>query len=186
MRHWLLALALAMMAHNAAAEQTVWRIDSNRSEALFKVTLRVPIKAEGRFNSIEGEVNVLPNQKRNVRVHLNANELRMGGPAWLQNATVSESFLDTQHYPNIDFQSADFSEQILISGGDIKGQLTIKDISREVVFSIKPSTCRRSGLSCPIDVSGVLNRHDFKMHAYRWSLKDQVRFHFQLKFAENE
>jgi len=184
MRQWLLALAVGMMAHNAAAQQTVWRIDSNRSEAHFKVSLRLPIKAEGRFGSIAGEVNVLPNLKRNVRVHVNANELRMSGPAWLQKATVSAEFLDAPNHPNIDFQSADFSEQILISGGNIKGKLTIKGISKEVVFSIKPSSCRRVGLSCPIDVSGILNRHDFKMDAYRWSLKDEVRFHFQLKFIE--
>lgn len=172
------------MAHNAAAEPSVWRIDSPRSEVHFKVTLRVPIKAEGRFTSIEGEVNVLPNQKRNVRVHLNANELHMGGPAWVQQTTVSAEFLDAQHYPDIDFQSADFSEQILMSGGNIKGTLTIKDISKEVVFSIKPSSCRSIGLSCPIDVSGVVNRRDFKMNAHRWSVKDQVRFHFQLKFSQ--
>ena len=184
MRNWLFALAVAMMAHNAAAEQTLWRIDSTRSEAHFKVTLRVPIKAEGRFTSIEGEVNVLPNQKRNVRVHVNATELRMGGPAWLQKATVSAEFLDAKNYPNIDFQSADFSEQTLLSGGDIKGMLSIKGIRRAVVFSIKPSSCKRAGLSCPIDVSGTLKRSDFKMNAYRWSLKDEVRFHFQLKFIE--
>jgi polyisoprenoid-binding protein YceI len=184
MRQWLLVLLALTMAHKAIAEQPIWRIDSNRSEAHFKVTLRVPIKAEGRFSSIEGELNVLPNQKRNVRVHLNANELRMGGPAWLQNATVSESFLDTQHYPNIDFQSGDFSESILITGGEIQGLLSIKNIRRAVVFNIKPTTCRRAGLSCPIDVSGTLKRSDFKMNAYRWSLKDEVRFHFQLKFIE--
>lgn len=184
MHQWLLALAVGMMAHNAAAQQTVWRIDSNRSEAHFKVTLRIPIKAEGRFTAIEGEVNVLPDQKRNVRVHVNANELRMGGPAWLQKATVSAEFLDAKNYPNIDFQSADFSEQILVSGGDIKGMLSIKGIRRAVVFSIKPSSCKYVGLSCPIDVSGTLKRSDFKMNAYRWSLKDEVRFHFQLKFIE--
>lgn len=172
------------MARNATAEPSLWRIDSIRSEAHFQVSLRVPIKAEGRFTQIEGEVNVLPNQKRNVRVHLNAKELHMGGPDWVQNATVSPSFLDTQHYASIDFQSADFPESILITGGEINGMLSIKNIRRAVVFNIKPTRCKPAVLPCPIDVSGTLSRRDFKMTAYRWSLKDEVRFHFQLKFVQ--
>ena len=177
-------LATVLMAPNITANPSIWRIDSSRSEAHFQVNLRVPIKAEGRFTAVDGEVNLLPDFKRNVRVHLNARELQMSGPNWVQHATVSRAFLDTQNFQKIDFQSNDFSEQVLISGGEIKGMLTIKDISRSVVFKVLPSTCRRTGLSCSIEVNGVVNRRDFKMNANRWSVKDEVRFHFQLKFIQ--
>lgn len=184
MYRYALALAVLLIPASAMAELSRWRIDSARSEAYFQVTLRVPIKAEGRFKTIEGDVNALPDMKRNVRVHLNSRELSMGGPTWVQSATESEPFLDTRHYLNIIFESADFSEQVMTSGGEIKGILTIKNTSRPVVFIVAPAACRRPGFSCPINVSGTLNRRDFNMNAYRWSLKDEIRFQFQLKFIE--
>lgn len=183
MRRLLLGIAAAFALHASAAERTVWKIDSDASQALFQVTLRVPVKAEGRFQSIEGEVMVLPELKRSVRVHLNARELAMGGPAWVQKTTVSEPFLDTGRHPDIDFQSLPFSEQVLISGGQIKGTLTLKAVSRPVLFQVSPSRCRRPGFTCPIEVSGTLDRRDFAMTAHRWSLRDEVRFSFKLLFA---
>lgn len=184
MRALLLGIAAVSALHAAAAERSRWLIDAGASQALFQVTLRVPVKAEGRFQSIAGEVEVLPGLKRRVRVHLDARELIMGGPAWVQKTTVSEPFLDTARHPDIDFQSLPFSEQVLISGGDIKGTLTLKAISRPVLFKVLPSTCRRPGFTCPIEVSGSLDRRDFAMTANRWSLRDDVRFRFKLQFAE--
>jgi polyisoprenoid-binding protein YceI len=48
-----------------------------------------------------------------------------------------------------------------------------------------PTQCRQPGWTCPISASGTLNRHDFGMHAYRWSLRDEVVVGFQLKFADD-
>ncbi len=175
MRAVLLAMSAAFALHASAAERSRWLIDSGASQALFQVSLRVPVKAEGRFKSIKGEVEVLPELKRSVRVHLDARELSMGGPSWVQKTTVSEPFLDTARHPDIDFQSLPFSEQVLISGGEIKGTLTLKAVSRPVLFQVA-QPCRRPGFTCPIEVSGTLNRHDFAMSAHRWSLRDEVRF----------
>jgi polyisoprenoid-binding protein YceI len=185
-RRLLLAMSAAFALHASAAEPSRWQIDSGASQALFQVTLRVPVKAEGRFQSIKGEVELLPALKHSVRVHLDARELLMGGPSWVQKATVSEQFLDASQYPDIEYRSLPFSEQVLISGGEIKGTLTLKAISRPVLFRISPSTCRRPGFTCAIEVSGTLNRHDFGMSAHRWSLRDEVRFRFALKFVQNE
>ena len=183
MRCLLLAMSAAFALHASAAERNRWLIDSGASQALFQVSLRVPVKAEGRFKSIKGEVEVLPALKRSVRVHLDARELSMGGPSWVQKTTVSEPFLDTVRHPDIDFQSLPFSEQVLISRGEIKGTLTLKPVSRPVLFSLRPSRCRRPGFTCPIEVSGTLDRRDFAMTAHRWSLRDEVRFSFKLIFA---
>jgi len=185
-RALLLGISAAFALHASATERSSWLIDASASQALFQVSLRVPVKAEGRFKSIKGEVEVLPELKRSVRVHLDARELAMGGPSWVQKATQSEPFLHASQYPDIEYQSLPFSEQVLISGGEIKGTLTLKATSRPVLFRISPSTCRRPGFTCPIEVSGTLNRHDFGMSAHRWSLRDEVRFRFTLKFVHNE
>jgi len=181
-----LVASAAFALHAAASEPASWRIDSARSEARFEVTLRLPVHADGRFKKMDGEVTALPDFKRSVRVRLDARELKMGGPDWVQSYTVSEQFLDTGRYPAIEFQSLPFSEQVLISGGDLAGTLTLKAVSKPVLFKILPSTCRRPGFTCPIVVAGTLNRSDFGMNSHRWSLRDAVRFYFQLRFEPHE
>ena len=67
----------------------------------------------------------------------------MGGPPWVQTVTHSAQFLDSANYPDIVFHSQPFSPQVLVSGGDIHGRLSIRDTVREVVFTVLPTTCRQ-------------------------------------------
>ncbi|HWS40556.1 MAG TPA: YceI family protein, partial [Arenimonas sp.] len=107
-------------------------------------------------------------------------------PSWVQKYTISKPFLDVATYPHIEFQSHAFPSQKLITGGQITGLLTIKRQKREVIFEVSPTTCHRPGYSCPIIGKGMINRQDFGINANRWTVRDQVRFSFQLKFRENE
>lgn len=183
----LLLCGLAFLAINSGAtEAKVWRIDSLNSQARMSISLRIPLHPEGKFKTISGELTQLPEQKMSVRLQLDVQDLQMNGPNWVQKSTVSKQFLDSQNYPRIDFQSAPFSNQLLISGGEIKGQLTIKGQTQPVVFVLASSTCHRPGFSCAVMGKGTVNRYDFSMTAYRWTVRDEVQFSFQLKFAENE
>ena len=182
---WACLSALLALPVAAADAPPLWRIDPLASQAQFRVHLRMGIPAEGRFKSIEGEIRPLPEQKLSVRVQLDARELVMGGPAWIQKSTHSKDFLDSARYPDIRFQSQPFSSQVLVSGGSISGMLTLRDVSQPVTFTVLPTQCRQPGWTCPISASGTLNRHDFGMHAYRWSLRDEVMVAFQLKFAHD-
>ena len=139
MRSLPLVASAAFALHAAASEPASWRIDSARSEARFEVTLRLPVHADGRFKKMDGEVTVLPDFKRSVRVRLDARELKMGGPDWVQSYTVSEQFLDTGRYPAIEFQSLPFSEQVLISGGELAGTLSLKAVSKPVLLILTNS-----------------------------------------------
>ncbi|MBP7891630.1 MAG: YceI family protein [Arenimonas sp.] len=178
---WFL-LALPVAATDAPL---FWRIDPLTSQAQFRVHLRMAIPAEGRFKRIQGEIRPLPEQKLSVRVQLDARELVMDGPAWIQKVTHSADFLDSAAYPEIRFQSLPFSRQVLVSGGDIAGTLTLREHSKPVTFRVLPTQCRQPGVACPMSASGTLNRQDFGIHAYRWSLRDEVVVEFQLKFADD-
>lgn len=180
----LVLCAAAAWPCGARAEPPVRRIDPQASQAEFEVRLRLPIRSHGRFGRIEGELRPAPDQRLSVDVRLPARELTMGGPPWVQTVTHSAQFLDSANYPDIVFRSQPFSPQVLVSGGDIHGRLTIREVSREVVFRVQPATCRQPGVTCPIRAAGTLDRHDFGMHAYRWSLRDEVGFRFQLNFAD--
>lgn len=167
-----------------AQEGGFWRLDPLASQAQFQVNLRLPIAAEGRFTRVEGDVQRLPDQKLSVRVQLDTRGLVMGGPSWIHKVTHSPQFLDSAKYPEIRFQSTPFTTQLLLSGGDISGQLAIREISKPAHFRVLPSACPQPGRACPIMASGRINRHDFGMDAYRWSLRDEVVVAFQLKFAD--
>jgi polyisoprenoid-binding protein YceI len=183
----LLALIAGLLAqHYAAAEQAAWRIDSVNSKAQVGISLRVPVHPEGNFKTISGEVSIISQQEMSVHLLLDVMELKMNGPAWVQKATVSKPFLDVASYTHIEFQSQPFPNQYLISGGEIKGILTLKGRKKEIIFAVSPTTCHRPGFSCPIIGKGQINRQDFGMNANTWTVRDQVRFSFQLKFKENE
>ena len=184
MRSLLAVLLVAATLPATAAENVLLRLDPIRSQASFKVSLRVPIPAEGRFKTLRGELRQLTDFRQSVHVELDARELEMSGPAWVQRVTHSPQFLDSAEHPIIVYRSDPFSSQVLISGGDIRGTLEIRGIAGAVVFSISPSTCRQPGHACPILARGRLNRHDFGMSAYRWGLRDEVQFAFQLKFLD--
>ena len=184
LRGLVLCVAAAAWPCGAGAEAPVRRFDPTASQAEFEVRLRLPIRSHGHFSRIEGELRPAPEQRLTVDVRLPARELQMGGPPWVQTVIHSAQFLDSGKYPDIVFHSQSFSPQVLVSGGDIRGQLSIRDIHREVVFRVEPSTCRQPGVTCPIQAAGTLNRHDFGMDAYRWSLRDEVSFRFRLEFAD--
>lgn len=186
MRLRLFALIAGLIAHNTVADQTVWRIDSIHSKAQVGISLRIPVHPEGNFKSISGEVSILSEQEMSVHLLLDVQELKMDGPAWIQKATVSEPYLDTANYPQIEFQSQPFPSQYLITGGKVKGILSLKGHKSEIVFIVSPTDCHRPGFSCPIIGAGLINRHEFGMTANSWTVRDEVRFSFQLKFKENE
>lgn len=187
MRLRLFALIAGMLAqHNVVAEQSVWRIDSTQSNAQVGISLRIPVYPEGKFKDISGELSVMSERQMSVHLLLNTQELQMSGPSWVQKYTISKPFLDVATYPHIEFQSHAFPSQKLITGGQITGLLTIKGQKREVIFEVSPTTCHRPGYSCTIIGKGAINRQDFGINANRWTVRDQVRFSFQLKFKENE
>ena len=167
-----------------ATEGGLIRIDPASSQASFKVGLRVPIPAEGRFKTIKGEIRQLPDFRQSVHVLLDARELNMSGPPWVQRVTQSAQFLNSAEHPMIVYRSAPFSSQVLISGGEVSGTLELRGVTGEVMFSISPAACRQPGRGCPILAQGRLNRHEFGMSAYRWGLRDEVQFAFQLKFVD--
>lgn len=181
----LLAVLLAAAASPVpATDGGLIGIDPIQSQATFKVSLRLPVPAEGRFKTVAGEIRQLPDLKLSVHVVLDARELDMSGPPWVQKVTHSAQFLDSARHPIITYQSLPFSSQVLISGGEVGGRLDIRGVSDDVLFRISPASCRQPGYQCPILAQGRLNRHDFGMSAYRWGLRDEVRFAFQLKFMD--
>ena len=149
------------------------RIDDAASEARFVVDVRLPIKAEGRFAGMEGECE--------VRVRLRADTVEYSGPEWMAKLTRSPAFLDAESHPDVAFDSAAFPVAWLNEGGSIRGRLKLRGRERPVEFALRPAECDTPGQACAIRVSGEVSRRDFGMQAYRFTVKDAVRFDFAIR-----
>ena len=172
-------LALLLLVANAQAHAAV--IDSSRSDASFNIHPRLPIPSEGRFESLSGSLVALSAQKWTVQVQVDARKLSFKGPQWLARMASSEEFLDAEKHPNIQFVSVPFSKTLLDKGGDLQGQLSLRGLQQSVRFQIEKSGCARPGYDCDLIVKGSVQRRNFGMQAYRFSIKDNVDFEFRIR-----
>jgi len=157
------------------------RIDAAASDARFVVDVRLPIKAEGRFTAVEGELRPRPDGQCEVRVRLRADTVEYSGPEWMAKLTRSPAFLDAGAHPDVAFDSAAFPVAWLNAGGSIRGRLKLRGRERPVEFALRPAECDTPGQACAIRVSGEVSRRDFGMQAYRFTVKDNVRFDFAIR-----
>ena len=176
---WRLCWALLLLVANAQAHAAV--IDSLRSDASFTIHPRLPIPSEGRFESLRGSLVAVPTQKWKVEVQVDARKLSFKGPQWLARMARSEAFLDAEKHPNIQFVSAPFSKILLDNGGELQGQLSLRGLQQSVRFHIEKSSCARPGYDCDLTVKGSIQRREFGMQAYRFSIKDNVDFAFRIR-----
>lgn len=157
------------------------RLDASTSEARFLVDVRLPIRAEGRFAAVEGELQPRPDGQCEVHVRLRADAVEYSGPEWMANLTRSPAFLDAGTHPELTFESLPFPVAWLNAGGSIRGRLKLRGRERPVEFALRPAECDTPGKACAIRVSGEVSRRDFGMQAYRFTVKDAVRFDFAIR-----
>ncbi len=160
------------------------QLDSSRSVALFKVFMRLPIKTEGKFNHVEGALIADPSDRWHVDVAVDVRQVTFSGPDWVSRVSLSEKFLDVENYPKIRFVSSPFKEKTLRDGGALRGKLTVRGQTRNVIFQLSPAKCESPGRGCVIEVTGTVNRRDFGMTSYRLTLRNNVEFEFQVLLAE--
>lgn len=183
-RAWAGGLCLAGLACVAsAAGPMAESFDPQSSRASFEVVLRMAGQVQGRFRAIEGELQPDGDRWR-VRVRLDARELDLDGPAWMVRSTRSDKFLDVERHPDIRFESAAFTRELLVGGGELGGQLRLRGRSRPVFFRIEPSACAEPGRGCDIRVTGRVSRRDFGMTAQRLWVRDDVGFDFRVRLRD--
>jgi polyisoprenoid-binding protein YceI len=173
----LLGALLASPAHSLP-------ISAEKSKAEIQIHPRLPMPSQGQFSEVSGQIELLSDQMNKVEVVLDARKMHFSGPVWLNRMAQSKAFLDAEAYPVIRFSSDAFSKQLLLNGGDLKGELFLRGQTRTVSFTILPPVCSEPGHRCPLKVQGEVNRRDYGMKAYRFSVKDAVNFEFTIFFEQ--
>ncbi len=184
-------LLVALMLPGAAAASTATpvdglpqHIDAPRSQAKFSLRVAWVRTLHGRFDYLEGFVHRLPSRGVfSVDVRLAALSLYMGNPDHAQWAQ-SEEFFDAARHPWIRFFADDVPDRVLREGGAIQGQLSLRGITRQVVFEVEPTECARPGLDCAVVGRGELKRSDFGMDSRRLVVSDKVKLDLAIRVRD--
>ena len=179
----LLAVAAAVSASaQPGTERLV--LDSARSSAAFSVKVMWMFGIDGQFGRVHGDVLVDHNQGRaTVDAHIDAADVTMrreGAQSWVKSA----EFFDVEQYPDIRFRSVAFPLIRLHDGGEVSGTLTMRGVTRPILFAVQPSECKRPALDCPVEASAEVRRSQFGMTTRRATLSDKVELSFSIRMIK--
>ena len=177
----LACLGALLVPKSLPAQSASLQIDGNKSEARFIVRLRLPMRAEGSISAVSGEMSGDATQGWRVLVVADGKSLVVKGPRWMERVTRSNAFLDVDGHPEIRFHSEVFNDQALREGGSIRGELTLRGLTRPVSFRLLPSRCAHPGRDCDLQVNGTINRKEFGMTAYPVSVRDDVELRMRVR-----
>ena len=157
---FLVTLALSLPA---VAEPAVWKIDPAGSSAQFSVRHMMVSKVKGKFGKVTGRVTGdLENPATaKVDVTIDASSIDTDNVD-RDNHLRSADFLEVAKHPAITFTSTRIEPDG--RGWRMKGNLTIRGVTREVVLAVKgPSAGVRSGDSIRREATATtrIDRKDF-------------------------
>lgn len=116
---------------------TVWKLDSAHSLVEFSVKHMMIARVKGRFSDVEGTIALDESDitKSKIEVEIDAASIDTREPK--RDAHLrSPDFLDVEQYPHITFTSRRI-ERKGENAFNITGDLTIRDVTREVVLDAR-------------------------------------------------
>lgn len=119
------------------AEATAWAIDQAHTTAEFEVRHLMITKVRGRFTDVAGTIHLDEDDvtRSSVEVSIDAASIDTGSSdrdAHLRSA----DFFEVESYPSIRFRSRKVEARD-DSGLRVTGDLTIRDVTREVVLEVE-------------------------------------------------
>lgn len=147
-----------------------WTIDSHHSEINFSVRHMMISTVRGRFEQFTGTVDFRPEDPAmsSVDVQIEAASINSREPQ--RDAHLrSPDFLNAEQYPYLTFKSTRV-EKVDDEHGKIFGDLTIRDVTREVVLNVEYSGMAKSpyGMTAAgFSASTTINR---KLWGLEWNV----------------
>ncbi|WP_276966614.1 YceI family protein [Metallibacterium scheffleri] len=140
LRGWLLLVLCCGVALQTSSAATLLQVDAARSHVEFGVHVLWFGKVIGVLDKLSGRVHALGAGRVQVDLRVDTRALRMQSRDYQRFASGPE-FFDSAQYPRIDFRSAPFALATLVSGGTVDGAVTLRGITRNVVFTVLPQPC---------------------------------------------
>ncbi len=170
-----------------------WQIDPAHSQIQFAVRHMMISNVRGRFESFTGTVEFDEEQptRSSVEVQIEAASINTRDPQ-RDGHLRSPDFLNADAYPYLTFRSKRI-EQLDPTHGRIVGDLTIRDVTREVVLDVEYSGQAKSPwgtTSAGFSATTTINRKDWGLtwnHALETGgvlVGDEVRISIELEVVK--
>lgn len=143
-----------------------WQVDLTHSTILFSVKHMMLSTARGRFEKFDVDVDFNEQEpaRSSIKVQIEAASINTNDPK-RDGHLKSPDFFDVENYPTITFVSKRI-DKIDDQHGQIVGDLSIRDITQEVVLEVEYSGQMKSPwgtLSVGASAQTTINRKDWNL-----------------------
>ena len=170
-----------------------WQIDQAHSEIQFSAKHLMISTVRGRFNSYTGTIEADEQNPTaaTVNVQIDASSL-VTGDEKRDTHLRSPDFLDAEQFPYITFKSKRV-EQVDATHGKLIGDLTIRDITKEVVLSFEYAGQAKTPwgtTSAGFNATTKINRKDWNLNwnvaleTGGWLVGDQITISIELELVK--
>jgi polyisoprenoid-binding protein YceI len=174
---------------------TSWKIDHNHSHVEFKAKHMMISTVRGQFTKFDGVIEFDIDHPANTSANISIDAASLNtGVADRDNHLRSADFLEVEKYPTLNF----VSRRVEVTGADsakLIGDLTIKDITREVVLNVEFAGLAVSPYGATqvgFNASTKINRKDWNLtwnvalETGGWLVGDDVTINIELELVKVE
>lgn len=144
-----------------------WQIDPAHSSIAFVGRHMMIAKVRGEFETFGGTIDFNEQNPTNSTVDVKIDAASVStGEAQRDNHLRSPDFFDVEKYPALRFKSKRI-EQTSDDGGRLIGDLTIRDVSNEVVLNVEYAGQSKSPWGATVagfSATGTINRKDWGLN----------------------
>jgi len=180
-----------MLASSLGAME--WNVDRSHSAAHFSVKHMMVSTVRGSFDQVSGTVNFDPAapESASVQIEIHAASINTGNDG-RDDHLRNPDFFDVEKFPTLRFQSTSVEK---VADGEylLKGNLTIRDVTREVTFEVEgpaaPLSTNR-GMRTGASATATIDRTDFGLTWNRMieaggvTVGNEVRITIDLELTE--
>ncbi|HEX3660310.1 MAG TPA: YceI family protein [Acidobacteriaceae bacterium] len=185
----LVGVVLAAAAPLAMAQTSTWKADPYHSEVGFTVTHLGITKVHGRFGKVDATMQWDEADPGKSSVHATIEVTGVDtGVVPRDNDLKSDHFFDVAKYPTATFEST--SVEKTGSGLEVKGNLTLKGVTKPVVLHVEGPTGPVTGMDkkphIGFEATTTVQRSDFGIAAGMPSamVSDDVQLEIDLDFSK--
>lgn len=172
-----------------------WKIDPAHSQITFSVRHMMIANVHGRFEQFSGRVDFDPNypERSAVEVQIEASSINTREPQ--RDAHLkSPDFLNAEQFPYLTFKSKRI-EVVDSTHGRLIGDLTIRDLTREVVLDVEYAGSAKSPwgtTSAGFSASTTINRKDWNLtwnvplETGGWLVGEDIHINIELEIIKEE
>jgi polyisoprenoid-binding protein YceI len=172
-----------------------WKIDASHSLVEFSVKHMMITTVRGRFNEFDGEIVIDETNPANSYATGTVQTASIDSRDANRDGHLrSPDFFDVESYPTMSFRST----RLEPLGGDrykVVGDLTIRDVTREVEFTVTDEGGGRDpwgGERRSFSAETTINRKDFGLNwnvaleTGGWLVGEQVKIHAEIQVVQQQ